>query len=247
MIATTAAARKNIAHKAPAHLHLAGATIVMDPAGALYWPDEKLLVIADLHFEKGSSYAARRVFLPPYDTAATLMKLQELVSFYEPKRIVALGDSFHDVNASSRLVAQDRARIRALQTGRDWIWITGNHDPIAPSGLDGDVVGELAIGAIRFRHEPREEADGAGEIAGHLHPVARVGGLRDIGLGGTVRRRCFVSDGRRCVLPAFGAYAGGLNLRDEAFGSLFKDTARFAHILGRSQVYRVSHKFCLPD
>jgi DNA ligase-associated metallophosphoesterase len=243
---TTTAARKNIAHKAPAHLHLAGASIVMDPAGALYWPDEKLLVIADLHFEKGSSYAARRVFLPPYDTAATLMKLQELVSLYEPKRIIALGDSFHDANASSRLVAQDRARIRTLQTRRDWIWIAGNHDPIAPLGLDGDVVGELAIGAIRFRHEPQENAGDEAEIAGHLHPVARVGGLKN-GLGGTVRRRCFVSDGRRCILPAFGAYAGGLNLRDEAFGALFKKTTRFAHILGRSQVYRVAQRFCLPD
>jgi len=241
MIATAAAVQKTVSHKAPARLHLAGASIVMDLAGALYWPDEKLLVIADLHFEKGSSYAARRVFLPPYDTAATLMKLQELVSLYEPKRIIALGDSFHDANASSRLAAQDRARIRALQMGRDWIWIAGNHDPAAPLGLDGDVAGELAIGAIHFRHEPKENTEEA-EIAGHLHPVARVGGL-----GGTVRRRCFVSDGRRCVLPAFGAYAGGLNLCDEAFGSLFKNTNRFAHVLGRSQVYRVAHHFCLPD
>ncbi len=229
------------AHRAPAHLRLAGAAFVMDPSGALYWPDEDLLAVADLHFEKGSSYAARRVFLPPYDTAATLMRLLELVCLYEPKRIVALGDSFHDAAASTRLAAQDRARIRALQAGRDWIWITGNHDPQAPSGLDGDVVAELAIGAVRFRHEPQE--DGAeGEIAGHLHPMARVGGL-----GGTVRRRCFVSDGSRCILPAFGAYAGGLNLRDEAFGFLFREADRFAHILGRSQVYRIPHHFCLPD
>jgi DNA ligase-associated metallophosphoesterase len=218
----------------------------MDPAGALYWPDEKLLVVADLHFEKGSSYAARRVFLPPYDTAATLMRLLELICLYDPKRIVALGDSFHDASASSRLIAQDRARIKALQTGRDWVWIAGNHDPHAPSGLEGDVVEDLAVGPIHFRHAPRETA-GDGEIAGHLHPVARVGGLRDTGLGGTVRRRCFVSDGNRCILPAFGAYAGGLNLRDETFGFLFRTGSRFAHVLGQSRVYRVAHKFCLPD
>jgi DNA ligase-associated metallophosphoesterase len=227
--------------KAPARLHLAGASFVMDPAGALYWPEERLLAVADLHFEKGSSYAARRVFLPPYDTAATLMRLLELICLYEPKRIVALGDSFHDAAASTRLTAQDRARIRSLQTGRDWIWIAGNHDPAAPSALDGDVMDEYAVGTICFRHAPQEAAS-AGEIAGHLHPVARVGGL-----GGTVRRRCFVSDGTRCILPAFGAYAGGLNLRDEAFGFLFREADRFAHILGRSQVYRVAHRFCLPD
>jgi uncharacterized protein len=229
------------ARKTPPRLQVAGASFVMDPSGALYWPDEDLLAVADLHFEKGSSYAARRVFLPPYDTAATLLRLLDLVSLYEPKRIVALGDSFHDASGSTRLAAQDRARIRALQAGRDWIWIAGNHDPIAPSGLEGDVVAELAIGAIRFRHEPQEDG-GEGEIAGHLHPMARIGGL-----GGTVRRRCFVSDGARCILPAFGAYAGGLNLKDEAFGFLFGETDRFAHILGRSQVYRVSHRFCLPD
>jgi len=213
----------------------------MDRAGALYWPEEKLLAVADLHFEKGSSYAARRVFLPPYDTAATLMKLQELVCLYDPKRIVALGDSFHDAAASGRLIAQDRARIKALQMGREWVWIAGNHDPDAPSGVEGEIMEELAIGPIRFRHAPLENASD-GEIAGHLHPVARVGGLV-----GTVRRRCFVSDGRRCILPAFGAYAGGLNLRDDAFGSLFKNAARFAHVLGQSRVYRVAHRFCLPD
>jgi len=226
---------------APAYLQLAGASFVMDPSGALYWPEEKLLAVADLHFEKGSAYATRRVFLPPYDTAATLMRLAELVSLYEPKRIVALGDSFHDAAASERLGVEDRARIHALQSGRDWIWIAGNHDPIRPSGLEGDVMDELAIGRIRFRHEPRENAS-EGEIAGHLHPMARIGGL-----GGTVRRRCFVSDGYRCILPAFGAYAGGLNLRDEAFGFLFREADRFAHILGRGHVYRVSHRFCLPD
>ena len=231
----------SLPRQVPARLTLAGASFVMDPSGALYWPDEDLLAIADLHFEKGSSYAARRVFLPPYDTAATLIKLLELVCLYEPKRIVALGDFFHDAAASARLAAQDRARIRALQAGRDWIWITGNHDPVAPSGLDGDVVAELAIGSIRFRHEPQDGA-GEGEIAGHLHPMARIGGL-----GGTVRRRCFVSDGNRCILPAFGAYAGGLNLRDKAFGFLFREADRFAHILGRGNVYRVSHRFCLPD
>ncbi len=213
----------------------------MDSSGALYWPEERLLAVADLHFEKGSSYATRRVFLPPYDTAATLMRLLELVCLYQPKRIVALGDSFHDAAASARLGVQDRARIRALQSGRDWIWIAGNHDPAPPPGLDGDVMDELAIGRIRFRHAPRADAE-EGEIAGHLHPMARIGGL-----GGTVRRRCFVSDGTRCILPAFGAFAGGLNLRDEAFGFLFREADRFAHILGRSQVYRVAHRFCLPD
>ncbi len=222
------------------HLHVAGVEFVADPSGALFWPQERLLAVADLHFEKGSSYATRGVFLPPYDTATTLLRLLELISRYQPKAVVALGDSFHDAAASTRLSECDQSQIRALQAGRAWIWITGNHDPLPPAELEGDVLAELSVGKIRFRHAPEVGAD-AGEIAGHLHPVARVGGM-----GGSVRRRCFVSDGHRCILPAFGAFAGGLNLRDSVFSTLFRADP-VAHILGRDRVYRVPHKVCLGD
>jgi len=222
-------------------LSVAGADFIMDPSGALFWPHESLLAVADLHFEKGSAYAARRVFLPPYDTAATLAALFEIVARYQPRTIVALGDSFHDAMGSARLSPQDQQTLLDLQKLRHWIWISGNHDPEAPIGLGGDVMDELEIGPIRFRHAPQESAE-AGEIAGHLHPMARVGGL-----GGSVRRRCFVSDGHRCILPAFGAFTGGLNLRDQAFDMLFRGMNPFAHVLGRDRVYRVPHRFCLAD
>ena len=225
----------------PALLELAGAAFIADPAGALFWPKEQLLVLADLHFEKGSAYGAKRIFLPPYDTAATLTRLEEVMVRLNPRRIIALGDSFHDRQGSARLAPQDRAKIRSLQRGRDWIWIMGNHDPMPPADLQGDVVEELALGPVHFRHEPRSGAS-EGEIAGHLHPVARV-----VGRAGSVRRRCFVSDGMRCVLPAFGAYAGGLNLHDAAFAALFGRRELYAHVMGRERVYRVSHKNCLPD
>jgi len=222
-------------------LSVAHEDFLMDPSGALFWPREGLLAVADLHFEKGSAYAARRVFLPPYDTAATLAALCEVVARYQPRSIVALGDSFHDAMGSARLSSQDQASLRDLQKARSWIWISGNHDPQAPIGLGGDVMDELAVGPIRFRHAPQAEAE-AGEIAGHLHPMARVGGV-----GGTIRRRCFVSDGQRCILPAFGSFTGGLNLRDQAFDLLFRGMNPFAHVLGRDRVYRVPHRFCLAD
>jgi DNA ligase-associated metallophosphoesterase len=229
-------------------LRLAGAAFIADPAGALYWPEERLLVIADLHLEKGSAYASRRVFLPPYDTAATLASLANLICLYAPAIVVALGDSFHDSNASQRLGDHDRAMIRTLQTGREWIWIAGNHDPAPPAGLEGEILPRLEIGGIHFRHAPLRNT--GAEIAGHLHPVARV-----VGRAGSVRRRCFVSDGSRCVLPAFGAYTGGLNLRDAAFAPLFgaRDVFDrgfgpvFAHVLGRDRVYKVAETRCLPD
>ena len=190
--------------------------------------------------EKGSSYAKRRVFLPPYDTSATLAALAAVVARFSPKRVVTLGDSFHDRDAPSRLLAHNLATLRAMQAGRDWLWIAGNHDPVVHA-LDGDHADHLAIGHICFRHEPSlHPCDG--EIAGHLHPAARVGNR-----SGAVRRRCFLSDGLRMVMPAFGAYAGGLNVLDEAFSALFGKAERHAHLLGRDAVYTVARRQCLPE
>jgi uncharacterized protein len=227
--------------RVPAILSLGAAEFVVDAAGALFWALESLLIVADLHLEKGSAYAARRMFLPPYDTAATLARLAELIFTYRPRRVLALGDSFHDTWADQRLSAQDRSALQHLQRGRDWIWIAGNHDPQIPAGLAGDCIDELAIGPTVFRHTPRRGEMGY-EIAGHLHPAARVAGL-----GGSVRRRCFVSDARRCIMPAFGAFAGGLNWCDPAFAALFDGDDRFAHVMGRDRVYKISAERCLPD
>jgi uncharacterized protein len=224
-----------------AMLVLGRACFVIDPMGALYWPQQGLLAVADLHLEKGSAYAARRVFLPPYDTATTLAALAVLIARYAPRAVLALGDSFHDIGGSERLCADDRAMLGRLQSGRDWIWIAGNHDPVLPMDLGGARASEMAIDGISFRHKPTSQS-GEAEIAGHLHPVARVAGT-----GASVRRRCFVTDGARCVLPAFGAYAGGLNLRDRAFVALFGTTAVYAHVLGRERIYRVAQEQCVAD
>src|SRR5205809_965962 len=182
---------------------VAGVSLVADCAGALYWPEEGMLAVADLHLEKGSSFAARGVLLPPYDTAATLAALAHLIARYAPRAVVALGDSFHDGRGPARLADTDRATLRSLQRGRDWVWITGNHDPDPAEGIGGRFLSTLKLGAVTFRHDPLENA--GGEIAGHLHPVARVSRR-----GRAVSRRCFACDGERMVMPAFGAYAGGL-------------------------------------
>ena len=220
---------------------VAGASLRADPSGALYLESERLLIVADLHFEKGSAYAQRRVFLPPYDTAATLARLALAIARHAPRRIVALGDSFHDIRAGERLTPADRDGLRALQAGREWIWIAGNHDPAPPPGLGGVALDELRIGALVLRHEP-QPGTATGEIAGHLHPAARVWSQ-----SGSVRRRCFISDGERCVMPAFGAFAGGLNFRDLAFAQLFGSRALTAHVLGRTHVFRIPEERCLPD
>jgi uncharacterized protein len=222
-------------------LALAGVTLVADCAGALYWPDEHSLLVADLHLEKGSAFAKRGVLLPPYDTATTLARLARLIERYAPRLVIALGDSFHDGHGPSRMGDGDHAMLNTLQRGRDWLWIAGNHDRNLGDGIGGRFADVLAFGPLTFRHEPSENAS-AGEIAGHLHPVARVAQR-----GRGVSRRCFASDGRRVVMPAFGAYTGGLNVRDRAIFGLFGTLAFTAHMLGERRLYAVAAERCLPD
>ena len=216
-----------------------GESLVADHGGVLVWPDERTLIVADLHFEKGSAFAARRQPVPPYDTAATLAALLRAIVRHAPRRVIALGDSFHDMGGLVRMSAPDREGLRALQTSRDWLWVAGNHDPAPPDGFGGEACSETTIRGLTFRHEP-SPGPAAGEIAGHLHPVAVVAGS-----GGAVRRRCFVADATRCILPAFGAYAGGLNFRDAAFSAAFPRAPHAIHVLGRQRIYSVPAHRCL--
>jgi hypothetical protein len=220
---------------------VAGLTLVADPAGALYWADEKLLVVADLHLEKGSAFAKRGVLLPPYDTATTLARLAGVIERYAPRLVIALGDSFHDGDGPLRMSPRDRVSLKALQRGRDWLWIAGNHDPDLPGDIGGGFAQSLALGPLTLRHEP-SDSEGDGEVAGHLHPVARIARR-----GRAVSRRCFAADGRRLLMPAFGAYAGGLNVRDRAIFGLFGAAAFTAHMLGAHRLYAIAAERCLPD
>jgi hypothetical protein len=220
---------------------VAGAALVADCAGALYWPDESLLAVADLHLEKGSAFAARGVLLPPYDTAATLARLAMLIERYAPRLVIALGDSFHDGGGPARMSDISRAGLKALQRGRDWLWIAGNHDPDPADNIGGRFAEILALGPLTFRHEPSPHPCD-GEIAGHLHPQARIARR-----GRAVSRRCFASDGKRLVMPAFGAYAGGLNVRDRAIVSLFDALSFTAHMLSERRIYAVAAARCLAD
>jgi DNA ligase-associated metallophosphoesterase len=220
---------------------VAGVTLTADLAGALYWPDERLLVVSDLHLEKGSSFAARGVLLPPYDTAATLERLAGILSRHDVRTVVSLGDNFHDPGGPARLANADRVRLTALQHGRDWIWIAGNHDPDPADHIGGTFAKALALGPLVFRHEPAPDAS-LGEIAGHLHPVARI-----TRRGNTLTRRCFVSDGARLVMPAFGAYTGGLDIRHAAFAPVFGGRDFTAHMIGQRRLYAIAAARCAGD
>ena len=219
-----------------ATVDVVGVSFIADLSGALFWQDESLLVVSDLHLEKGSSFARRGVLLPPYDSAATLALLALVIARRNPRMVIALGDSFHDGDGHNRLSMADREAIVMMQARRDWIWISGNHDPALPSDLGGVVAEEVAIGPIAFRHEP---TGASGEIAGHLHPKARVSTR-----GRSMERRCFACDGERAVMPAFGAYTGGLNIRDAAFAKIFQTLGFMAHVLGDNRLHSIAASRC---
>ena len=210
-----------------APIHIAGERLLLDPAGALYWPAMHLLAVSDLHLEKGSSYARQGRFLPPWDTHATLDRLALLLRRYRPRRVVALGDSFHDAEGVSRLPSSELARLRAMTAAHCFVWIQGNHDP-SPQGLSGwtDV---FAAATLVFRHQATQTAQG--EVSGHHHPKATVPAR-----GGSVSRPCFVADGHRIMMPAFGTYTGGLDVRDPVIGRLFPRGGR-VFLLGKERLF----------
>jgi len=216
-------------------IRLNGAALHPDPAGVLVWPAKRALVVADLHLEKGSRYARDGAGpLPPHDSAATLDRLAAALDRHRPETVICLGDSFHDPHAPERLDATDAAHLRALTARAHWVWIAGNHDPDPTAAFGGEVAQELRLGGLVFRHTARRDAAPAGEVSGHYHPKAKLR-LR----GRTIRRPCFVHDGRRLVLPAFGAYTGGLNVLHPSFRVLFTDGFH-THVLGARKVYAVA-------
>ena len=210
-----------------------GVEAVCDPLGGLYLPNLDILVVSDLHLEKGSAFARRGMMLPPYDTLATLRILEAVIARHDPKTVISLGDNFHDRVGSALMPAHFREMIETMARGREWIWINGNHDPDGTVALPGTSTDELLYARLTFRHAPSLDAS-AGEIAGHLHPSATVRRREKY-----MRRACFATDGRRLVMPAFGVTTGGLDLRHKAMHGLFDHPNLIAHMLGRDRIYSV--------
>lgn len=233
--------RRKLFDAEPPEIKLCGVTLLPDVTGALYWPEEDTLIVSDLHFEKSSSFARRGVHLPPYDTSSTLAVLEGLFRFYRPWRVVALGDSFHDQEASKNLSAGEKTRIKALTINSEWVWISGNHDPEPPKVFGGEVTDNLSIGSLVLRHEPGAQGT-IGEIAGHLHPAARV-----ISRNRHIRRKCFICDQDRLIMPALGAFTGGLNVLSKSFEELFPKKSFHAWMLGSDTVYPVAATRLLQD
>jgi len=212
----------------PAPLHFSGQRLLLDPAGVLVWPDQHVLVVADLHLEKASAAAQQGHLLPPWDTGLTLERLARLLRRYQPKTVIALGDSFHDRGGAGRMSHRETSRLLAMTKQVRFVWVLGNHDPVAQN-VGGEWVEKWQMGPLTFRHEA--DPQGPGDICGHHHPKATVPAR-----GTSVTRPCFVTDAKRIMLPAFGAYTGGLDVRDQAIAALFPRGFR-AFLLGRDRLF----------
>lgn len=215
-------------------LNFAGHSFEPLLSGALFWRAESMLLVADLHFEKFSSFAKKGQMLPPYDTGLTLKRLERDIERTGAERIVALGDSFHRDDGTETLLDTDRLRLMALLGKSHWTWLSGNHDP-SPHALGGICVPHLEHRGLFLTHEPKRGVPGM--IAGHLHPAATV-----VSQGSATRRPCFVHDGKLLLLPAYGAGAGSMNILGRAFTGLFDSTTLEVTMLGRNRLYPVSTK-----
>lgn len=205
----------------PYALTLANQTLHARPSGALYWPDRNLLAVSDLHFGKSDRLARRGgALLPPYDTRATLERLDAEIEATRPVTVLCLGDSFDDLAAADGIDDADALWLTRLMAGRDWIWVEGNHDP-GPLSLGGSHRAEARIGPLTFRHiaDPAQSH----EISGHYHPKAQLAGRS---------QPCFLADDRRLILPAFGSYTGGLRSTHPALATLMQPLA-LAILTGR--------------
>lgn len=215
-------------------VELAGNKLLLDASGALIWPAESMLVVSDLHFEKGSFLGVFGNPIPHYDSRKTLQNLLRVIEQYSPQHVLCLGDSFHDHNAWQRLSEQEKQdMIELVNLQPRWTWILGNHDPDLPSELPGEKVTELSIKNLLFLHEPKLPiAPQTAQIFGHFHPKMTKSVSRQRMSG-----RCFMYDQMKMVMPSFGAYTGGLSIDDSAFEALFNYRAASKHLIYNSKIH----------
>lgn len=211
-----------------------GREMVLTPSGVLIWPAQELAVVSDLHLEKGSYFGMNGQFLPTYDSVETLERLGDALEMSAAETVIFLGDSFHDEHGYHRLSEQARFLFDVLIQRYDVIWIVGNHDgTVAPEGVH--VAKHVTYDSVVFRHEAQADynLNHKAEISGHYHPKAslNIHGKR-------VRKACFIEDGQRMIMPAFGAYTGGMTVTSPEILSLFRWPVRL-HLMGQKDIYSV--------
>lgn len=219
---------------------LCGRSLIADTTGAIFWPAESALIVADLQLSNCSYLEGHDVLLPPYDTASSFEKLEEALDRYEPEKVIALGDSFGG-SASTGLSHHQKDWLQDMMEGRSWYWVTGDDGYELPAGIGGKVVSQLTLNGVKFRADA-VRAPVTNEIAGGLHPVAQVSQY-----GHVLRGRCFVSNGMRLIMPALGKYSAGENVLGSAFDPFLGQGALFVWFLAQGYVFPVAPPQLIED
>jgi uncharacterized protein len=229
---TTSALARAAIEPAGHECRIGALRVVLDSSGAAFLPDEGAVVVADLHLEKSAAFARFGQMLPPYDSLATLSRLELAVNRLRPARLMLLGDSFHRVDLLPASGSPAGLVLARLAQALRFTWITGNHDPHHPGELPGESLAYLDLAGVRLRHEPAQ--DGRAEIVGHLHPAARLATR-----AGQQRRRCFLASGERLLMPAFGSLTGALDVTDPPIRNLGWGAETRAYLLAREAIHAV--------
>jgi len=214
-------------------INLGGLELRPDLSGALHVPELSTLIISDLHLEQGTSLARRGIRVPPFDTGITIATLETVITRFAPRRLVFLGDSFHDDDGEARVEEALMQRLQRVAESHECFWICGNHDPSPPRHLAGHAADHILLGPLTLRHEPARLRKDEFEIAGHLHP-----GCAITQRGRRVSGKCFIADERRLIMPAFGAYTGALSVFAPPYQRLFTPERTQAWLLGQTRIYR---------
>ena len=228
--------RLNVGEFSEQPVSICGRAFVADVSGALHWPGENALIVADLHFDTGAPAPAEGAFPPASDTRATLSRLAEVIDRFDAGTVICLGAANPRAMSS-----EDLETLAIMQEDREWIWVTGEHGRDALEPLGGHVRDRLDVAGIVLRHEP-VAGPVTHEISGRLNPAARISYY-----GHVIRRPCFAGNGLRLVLPAFGSYAGGVNVLDAAFAPLFGNDGFAVWVLGQEGLYPVATRLLKED
>ncbi|MGO9986392.1 MAG: metallophosphoesterase [Rhodomicrobium sp.] len=219
---------------------VSGKSMIADPTGAIFWPAENALIVADLQLSNCSYLESHDVLLPPYDTASSFEKLEEALDRYDPARVITLGNSFQDLD-SDGLSHHQLDWLQDMMEGREWYWVAGHSTCALPDAIGGTLVPQLMLGGIKFRAEA-VRAPVANEIAGGLHPVAQVSQY-----GHLLRGRCFVTNGMRLILPSVGNYSAGTNVLSPAFDPFLGQGGLFVWFLTQGRVHPVAPPQLIED
>ncbi len=213
-------------------IKFAGNRLLLDANGVLIWPRYEIIIFSDLHLEKGSFLSQFANPLPRFDSKETIKRMSILLKRYDCSHVVCLGDSLHDGNALSRMQKDDLHELNNLVTSvNKWTWVLGNHDPEIPEAILGERASKLHIDNLLLVHEP-EDVSAIAQVIGHYHPKSsyKLANRKVTG-------KSFVCADNILLMPAFGKYTGGLDIKDTAFTDLFDLKKADVHLTYNGKIY----------